>query len=308
MNVLVILYNRVQQTTTLFSVLQKFRGLNIYVHCDGPVLGCDDDNIRVGLTRNLVKDSNLNVIETNELVSNMGCKDSVNMALAWFFDRVDEGIILEDDCIPTESFFHFMREMLDRYRSDKKIMSISGFSPYRGEDAKLRSRYYYSKCGYLWGWATWKDRFHLYDPCISEWAKYFLRNRRSLKFGSEEEQLYWFRNFHGAYFGKIDTWDYQWICSMAMQDKVSVVPFDNFIENIGFDALATHTTETISIPKTQELENSATFNPVPRSFSSHYDNLLHHQFGRVSSSVVDRLSNHLALFIYYLRIRLGGLR
>ena len=46
----------------------------------------------------------------------------------WIFDHVEECIFLEDDCLPSASFFPFCEQLLERYRHDEQIMHINGFS------------------------------------------------------------------------------------------------------------------------------------------------------------------------------------
>ena len=57
---------------------------------------------------------------------NLGCKLAVSEAINWFFEHVEAGVILEDDCLPHPMFFPFCAELLERYRDDERVMVISG--------------------------------------------------------------------------------------------------------------------------------------------------------------------------------------
>ena len=59
--------------------------------------------------------------------------------------EVEEGIVLEDDCLPHPSFFRFCEELLERYREDERIAMVSGdnfqFGRKRGDRSYYFSRY-----------------------------------------------------------------------------------------------------------------------------------------------------------------------
>jgi hypothetical protein len=94
-------------------------------------------------------------------------------AISWFFKEVEEGIILEDDCLPDLSFFTFCEQLLEYYRNETKIMHISGsnfqFGQKHGKDS-----YYFSKYTHVWGWATWKRAWQHYFDMRKEIWKNFL--------------------------------------------------------------------------------------------------------------------------------------
>jgi hypothetical protein len=69
--------------------------------------------------------------------SNLGCKNAVSGGINWFFSHEEMGIILEDDCLPSASFFDYATQLLQRYRHDNRIWMISGFNPL-GEFASLK--------------------------------------------------------------------------------------------------------------------------------------------------------------------------
>ena len=60
--------------------------------------------------------------------TNLGCGLAVSTAIDWFFSYEEEGIILEDDCLPSDSFFHFCDFMLDYHRNDQNIFLIGGYN------------------------------------------------------------------------------------------------------------------------------------------------------------------------------------
>jgi len=52
---------------------------------------------------------------------NQGCRLGVSRAITWFFEQVEEGIMLEDDCLPHPDFFSYCTTLLERYRHDSRV-------------------------------------------------------------------------------------------------------------------------------------------------------------------------------------------
>jgi hypothetical protein len=172
---------------------------------------------------------------------NLGCKQCVSSGISWVFEKVEEAIILEDDCLPHPTFFRFCEELLDYYRDDKRIMAIAGDNSRRIGQRRTEDSYYFSRLTPIWGWATWKRAWQYYDvtmklwPRVKDgnWLRDILRNNRAVKI--------WSNTFQDGYEGNIDTWDYQWTFACWLQSGINVISNANLISNCGFDAEATHT-------------------------------------------------------------------
>ena len=88
---------------------------------------------------------------------NRGCKEGCERAIDWFFMNENDGIIIEDDIAPSESFIKYCEELLDAYRKDKRIGMICGTSYH--SIIGLTGDYTFGRIGHVWGWATWSDRW-----------------------------------------------------------------------------------------------------------------------------------------------------
>lgn len=176
----------------------------------------------------------------NYAEENLGCRRRLHSGLDWVFAQYEEAILLEDDCLPHPDFFGFCEAMLMRYRDDERIGHIGGCNLQLGRRWGGAS-YYYSRYPHVWGWASWRRSWALYDVELRRWpelrATGWLRNW----LGNIELQSSWTRIFDDVYEGKVDTWDYQWTFACWMQRALSVVPMTNLISNIGHGAGATHT-------------------------------------------------------------------
>lgn len=173
--------------------------------------------------------------------SNQGCRVGVSSAIDWFFGLVEEGIILEDDCVPDPSFFTFCHELLGRYRNDDRVGHIGGFNVQDGHQ-RGRHSYYFSRCFHVWGWATWRRAWKDYDIKVASLPQFEAEDAMARVFQNVVVQRFWAGKFRQVYQNELDTWDYQWVYTNLSRGRVSIIPNVNLVRNIGFDASATHTT------------------------------------------------------------------
>lgn len=172
----------------------------------------------------------------------MGLKRRIESGLDWLFARVDRAILLEDDCVPHPSFFPFCEEMLERYRDEPRVMTVSGCDFRFGlldDDAS----YGFSRYPLIWGWATWARAWRHHDPAMSGLAEAIEDGTLERQLGDPLVARYWAfvldRERRIA-----STWDYAWLWSCWRQGALSVHPHVNLVSNIGFDAGATHTRDS----------------------------------------------------------------
>lgn len=238
--VLFLVYNRPEVTAEVFAAIRSARPPRLYVAADGPRLGRDDEAERIAQTRAIATavdwPCELRTLFRDE---NLGCKLAVSEAITWFFAHEESGIILEDDCLPAPSFFPYCETLLERYRDDLRIWHINGRNSL--SDANLADEYYFSRYDSVWGWATWRRAWSEYDVLMSVWP-IASREKWLEHLLSPEVSKYYKNLFSRTYQGDIDTWDYQW-SFVRMINGVSIVPKVNLIQNLGFGADATHTTD-----------------------------------------------------------------
>jgi len=235
--------NRPECTRRVFDAIRRARPPRLYVSADAPRAGRTGEVEKSVETRRIATAVDWPCeLHTLFRDKNLGCKRAVSGGIDWFFSAEQEGIILEDDCVPNASFFRYCDELLDRYRSDDRVALISGdnfqFGRTYGE-----SSYYFSRYAHIWGWATWRRFWIRYDRELSYWPEY--RDRRGLSEVeglSVAEQRHWTEQFDAVAAGRIDTWDYQLQLGMWYQRMLSILPQQNLVQNIGFGGDATHTT------------------------------------------------------------------
>lgn len=241
--ILLVTWNRPFLVPQLIDSLKIIKPLDIYIASDGPRRNIVDEACLVSTTRTLLEVSIDWQCTIHKRYSdyNQGCRLGVSNAITWFFSHVDEGIILEDDCIPNTDFFYFCRQMLQLYRHDDRIGCISGNNLIKNH--KYSDTYIFSRIPLIWGWATWRRAWQHYSPDLPAIVPYTqLRPALDSVLPSYLHFLYWFRIYKRMYLtGKPDTWDYQWTLICLLNNFLTILPPVNLIMNVGFGPTATHT-------------------------------------------------------------------
>lgn len=174
--------------------------------------------------------------------SNAGCRKNVSEGITWFFENEEEGVILEDDCLPDSSFFRYCDELLDKYRNEPEIGCISANNYAEPISKRSPESYFYSDFNFCWGWASWRRAWKKYDAEMSSFDEESMLNhmRDTMKY-SKKQIGFWSECFRGVAERKIDTWDYVWTYSCWKSNLLTCLPRVNLVKNIGFGDDATHT-------------------------------------------------------------------
>ena len=101
-----LIFNRPDTTQQVFDVSPKGRPTRLYIAADGPRLDRAGEKEKCEAARAIATDIDWDCrVETLFRDENLGCGTAVSEAITWFFNHEEEGIILEDDCLPEPSFF-----------------------------------------------------------------------------------------------------------------------------------------------------------------------------------------------------------
>jgi hypothetical protein len=238
--VLFIIFNRPEIAEVTFSAIRQARPEKLFIAADGPRQERSEEAGLCERTRNRI-DSLIDwPCQVHRLYrdQNLGCKDAVSGAINWFFEHVDEGIILEDDTCPIPSFFPYVDTLLERYRDHPEIMHLSGNNHQHGR-IRGDGAYYASRFAHSWGWATWRRAWNLYDITMpgfpDEWE--VIASACGLP---EQVRNWWRMALENTRAGVVNTWDFQWHYTLMKHQGISLIPNRNLVENIGVGAAATH--------------------------------------------------------------------
>ncbi|WP_343705846.1 nucleotide-diphospho-sugar transferase [Flavobacterium sp.] len=255
--VLFLIFNRPDVTEQVFEQIKKMQPEKLYVAADGPRKDRLKEKELCSETRSIIKKIDWNCeVKTLFRDENLGCKYAVSSAINWFFENEEEGIVLEDDCLPSDDFFIFCDAMLEKYRYDTRIRHIGGSNLQMGNKHGEFS-YYFSNLTHVWGWASWGRAWNDYDVELSKYKDVDAENSFKLIFNDPIIVESWKFIFNKMLRNEIDTWDYQWTITNFFNNSLSIIPNVNLISNIGFGVNATHTmnaNDTFSNLKIEKLE------------------------------------------------------
>lgn len=235
-----LIFNRPELTGRVFAQIARARPHKLLIVGDGPRLDRPGEAEKCAAARAVVErvDWDCEVLK-NYSDSNLGCRRRVSTGLDWVFENVDEAIVLEDDCLPSQSFFGYCEELLRHYRDDTRVMQICGLNVFQ-EWNRGGNSYFFSNYGPVWGWASWRRAWKYYDVHMKLWPE--IRGKKLYEdfCQSREEMEYRLDLYNQVYAGKIDTWDYQWGFAKMINAGLSIIPVNNMIANIGCRLDPTH--------------------------------------------------------------------
>jgi hypothetical protein len=241
--VLLIGFNRPDETSAVIARLREVKPKTIYFAVDGAREGRTEEAQLVTETRALASAFDWGCkVSTRFSEVNLGCGVGVSSAISWALESEESVIILEDDVVPTVSFFEYCDELLERYVDDQDVFAISGSNFVPSKILSTTESYRFSSIPYVWGWAVWKRSWEAYSFDISDWRTDFpVRELYRSLGGSILATFMWSRNFDLVAAKKIDTWDYQ-LCYAVLKSKSKVATANvNTVTNNGFGDNATHT-------------------------------------------------------------------
>jgi hypothetical protein len=239
--VIFIIFNRPDVTRRVFETIRATRPRQLLVIADGPRANRPGEAEKCAATRAIMDEVDWDCeVLRNFSDNNMGCCLRISSGISWAFELVDKAIILEDDCLPSASFFPYCADLLDRYESDERVMMVSGNNYLFGKSETADS-YYFSRYPQCWGWATWRRAWAKYDLDMTHWPEIRDRKLFDQYFPQMVERYYWKAIFQHVYDGNIDSWGYRWVYSIWANSGLSIAPARNLVRNIGFASDATHT-------------------------------------------------------------------
>jgi|GEM_PF-482926 len=223
------IFNRPEYTAKVFEEIRQARPSQLFVIADGPRHSAEKTLCEK--TRAVIHVDWDCTVLTNYADENLGLKKRIPSGLDWFFEHVEAGMILEDDCLPDPSFFRFAGEMLERYRNNPKVLMITGdnFLP----NLSISDSYFFSRFFSIWGWATWRRSWRLYDPKMSTWSEKSAKQKIAEVYPETYMHEHVKSMFDRAHAGTLHSWDPQWLYTCLMHDGLCVAPSKNLISNIG---------------------------------------------------------------------------
>lgn len=244
-NILIIFFIRKDTLQEVFDRVKKAKPSKLFLFCDGA--RNENDKKHIEECRHIVEDIDW-PCEVHKYYSeeNLGCGAGPKTAISWAFNHVDNLVILEDDCVPADSFFPFMKECLEKYKDDTRIGLISGFNHLQKHSCGENS-YFFTKTGATLGWGTWKRVWEKFDFYLEDVKNSYLMNiiKANIlnKTAAKKRIKHWLLANIETKTKKVNYWDIQFGFLKYSQNYLAIVPKTNLITNIGAGFGATHTAD-----------------------------------------------------------------
>lgn len=250
-SVLLLFHARSDHFAKVWAEVRKARPARLFLYQDGP--RNEHDMKGIIECRELVKDENIDwpcEVHRRYQKKNYGCDPSGYMSQQWAFSLTDKCIVLEDDVVPSQSFFTFCKEMLDRYENDERVTMIAGFNTENISPESISGcSYFFTRVFSIWGWASWARVINNRDGNYG-----FVKDKNKFQQLKEKVERYHQKDgllkmceLHAAsgiqYFESI-FWTH-----MLMNDGLAVMPRVNMINNIGLDGGTHYSTQLSLIPR-----------------------------------------------------------
>lgn len=252
--VLILFFTRPDTLNKVFASVKKARPRKLFLFQDGSRNQNDDDKILK--CRKIVEDIDWDCeVYKNYSEHNLGCDKSQVAAFEWAFQYTESLIFLEDDCVPSYSFFPFCEQLLDKYKNDKRVHMICGMNHMGDLSGKIKEDYLFAKTPTIWGWATWKRAWENWDTSFEylddeqmiariyenifpyKWAKFQIERAKRTR---------------DAYIktGEITSFELLNAMAMHLNSAYAIIPTKNMISNVGVSEGSVHNVSDIKyVPK-----------------------------------------------------------
>lgn len=231
-----------------FNIIKKARPSILFIVSDAG--RSDKENEIIEFNRKIVEDIDWECTvyklyeEENQGMYAMGLKTH---ELVW--SHVDRCIFLEDDILPSVSYFRFCEELLERFKDDKRVNVICGMN-HLGIYEDTNTDYFFSRQGSIWGYATWKRTYKTYsnfeygkDPYIMQLLEQ--RTKHNKIFWNKIQAYAKQENYEGH-----KAWTEFFLeFGMYGYNQLQIIPKKNMICNIGCDNNSSHSGNLDILPR-----------------------------------------------------------
>ena len=247
--ILLITFNRPNHVRQVLSEILKQNPRDLYICQDGAREYNTLDRVKCQEVRDVVNElTSAYAISNKEFrlhtlyqEMNLGCGPGPAAGISWFFEQVEMGIVMEDDCLPHPDFFGYCEELLQCYQNDKSIHVINAALYH--DKWSCEASYGYSRYIIAGAWAGWKRTWKGFDLDVKKRNAWQFRKqvKRLTKSTTEANWWYWKLKEIQADTSKKSYWDYQMQMTLFRNGAMTIHPQKNLISNIGFDVEGTHT-------------------------------------------------------------------
>lgn len=268
--VLFIVFNRLDCAREVFEQIKIVKPPRLYIASDAPrdnkLLELESvEKVRKYVLESIDWDCEIFTLFGSE---NLGPGKFISKALTWFFEHEEMGIILEEDCVPSQSFFWFSQEMLVRYKDDYRISMICGTN--YNSDIGREPYYFLSRNFTVWGWASYRRVWRSCDQNMIKWknGSIVADDFEHLIQGSKSLYQY---TFDLVKYELMDTWDIALVFTCLSNYSLSITPSVNLVTNIGIVGAYSDKKSNVHFIKNYEMNNLNTIKLLDKNFLPNKD-------------------------------------
>jgi hypothetical protein len=230
-------FNRPQHTARSLRALAanpESKATTVYAFIDGPRDAGECSLVQQ--VHDVIESSHaFRVVHVHQAPENLGLYESITRGVTSVLGAEGAVIVLEDDLEVAPCFLAYMNDALSRYRDTQEVGSIHAYAP----PINSLPEYYFLRGADCWGWATWSNR----------WALFERNPRKLLQQLRDRGEMRGFMGSHGAQSllqlvrrarGRSQSWAIQWHASLFLAGRFTLHPGKSFVSNIGFDGSGTH--------------------------------------------------------------------
>ncbi len=222
--------NRVEHTMRVLGKIRQVRPLHLLLVADGPKPDDPADFEACKAVRHLLQEM-IDwpcEVQIDFAEASLGKARRMASGLNWVFTQVTSAIILEDDALPSESFFFFCEEMLERYRDQEQVLAVGG-SHRRHSMPSGDASYFFSHSIPATGWATWRRAWKHYDFSLAAWPQLRAEGLLTRVFPDAAVRVFWEEQIDQVFRGESERWDCQWCVACWNLSGLSILPARNLV-------------------------------------------------------------------------------
>jgi hypothetical protein len=234
--IILFVYNRPWHTRQTLSALQQNELASqsiLYVYADGAKVGASKDDLKaIEETRAVsAEDKWCGEVHIIEREINYGLAENVIAGISEVINNHGKIIVLEDDLVTSPFFLTYCNSGLDIYKNEKHVYSINAFQFPLEIDAI--DTFLSPQATSSWGWATWKDRWVVFECENIEKELIIGNNCLKTRFDISDN------NKSSILYNK-NSWAIKWYYSVFIRNGLGLFPTKSLVCNIGFDNTGVH--------------------------------------------------------------------
>lgn len=281
------IFRRPEVSKIVFASIRLIKPRKLYLFSDGP--RNDNERELVNLNRKQI----LSMIDwecdyrTHFLEANIGFTKMWDFTFSTVFSEEDRIIVLEEDILPSEDFFIFCDEMLEKYKDDFGIYQIGGVNALDCYPKDQNPSYFFNHTVSSWGLATWKRSFIRRTKNLDQFKKGYYSEVVASRLIETSGKNGWINDYkliltrQDLNHDSAEFW-FLGLNEFLLYNSLAIIPSVNLIKNLGNSEGAENSDIDLLLPKPLRKPFEANIgklnfplnHPKFRILDSHYNNLV----------------------------------